>query len=537
MNMDLHPPWAAFTAYSLVAVLCAAAGWYWRGWREAQLRQRDAALALSHEVARHAKVLDAASDAVITIDDAHRVVVFNAAAQRMFGCRADEVLGTDIERFIPPEARARHRTLIREFADSGTPQRAMNLQRRVFALHADGTRFPVEAWLSQSNLPGAQGQTRLYTVLMRDVSEQRRAEEALRESEARYRAIFEHAVVGIAQMDLDGRFLGANGRFCDMLDYTVDELLGLRMQDLTHPDDLHDNLPQFSALAHGGPAFTLEKRCRRRDGSVIWVESAFNAMRTPAGTVHAIVTTSINIDSRKLATQALQRSHAELRRLTASLTHAREEERRHIARELHDELGQCLSAIKMELSSLSVTKPNDPPLEQRLGRLLETVDDTIVSARRIAADLRPAMLDDLGLSAALEWLVRNWSSRSGVDVALLADPVDEVINEAAATAIYRIAQEALTNVGRHARATQADVRLRFDETDLVLCVEDDGDGLAPGDIDKDGSHGLLGIRERVHVLGGTAFVDNAPEGGCRLEVRLPLARIDLRQGRMPDAVA
>jgi PAS domain S-box-containing protein len=402
----------------------------------------------------------------------------------------------------------------------------MHAQRRIVAVRADGTRFPVEANLSRTDAPG---EGSLCTVLLRDVSDQRRAEQALRDSEARYRAIFEHAVVGISQMDLEGRIIGANARLCQMLDYPVDELLKLRTHDVTHPDDLADNLARMRALAHGGPPYTVEKRLVRRDGSTIWIEAAFSALRSPAGVVSSIVATGIDIDSRKRATQALQRSHAELRRLSASLTSAREQERRHIARELHDELGQCLSAIKMEIASLaSASAHDDPALPQRLQRLLATVDDTILSARRIAADLRPAMRGDLGLNAALEWLVKNWSSRAGVEVDLAADDVDDVLDEAAATAIYRIAQEALNNVGRHAHAMHADVLLTFEADDLVLRVEDDGAGLAPGAVDKDGSHGLLGIRERVHMLGGSVTIANARSGGCRLEVRLPLARIDVR---------
>jgi len=533
--IDFHPPWAALLAYAFVAALCLAAGWLWRSRREARHRQQAAATELAHAAARYAAVIDAASDAVISIDEEQRIVLFNAAAQRMFGCTAAEVIGTGIERFVPPEAREQHRELVREYARRDTLPRPMSLQRRLQALRADGSRFDIEASLSQAEEPGTMGRRRLYTVLVRDVSQARRAEEALRESESRYRAIFDQAVVGIAQMNLDGRFVGANARLCEMLGYSFDELAQLRMHDLTHGEDLSDHQPQFDALIRGGPPFTIEKRCLRKDGRLIWVEAAFNAIRGAKQTVSSIVTTSINIDSRKLATAALERSREELRRLSASLTQAREDERRHLARELHDELGQCLSAIKMELASLSRVVVGDAGLEQRLAKLLETVDDTIVSARRIAADLRPSMLDDLGLNATLEWLVKDWSLRSGLVIGLEADAVDEILNDAAATAIYRIVQEALTNVGRHAHATRAEITLRCEGTELCLGIEDDGDGLAPGAADKQGSHGLLGVRERARVLGGTVQLANVAEGGFRLEVRLPLSRIDSRPGQLLDA--
>lgn len=532
IDLDLHPPWAAFFAYALVGALFVAAGLLWRQLGSARQSQQATLDELGRESARHATVIDAASDAVISIDPDQRIVLFNAAAQRMFGCSAREAIGTDVSRFVPPEARERHRQLIREFARSGDAQRTMNRNRKVVALRSDGTRFPVEASISQADLPGGQPGSRLFTVLMRDVSEQRRAEEALSDSEARYRAIFDQAVVGIAQMDLEGRLLGVNARLCEMLGYSQAELLSLSLHDLTHPADLPGNQPRLDALAHGGPAFTMEKRCLRKDGSVVWVEAAFNGIRGPGGTVNSIVSTTIDIEARKAATDALQRSQEELRRLSSNLTRAREEERRHLARELHDELGQYLSAIKMDLATLARGAGGDAALAGRLERLLETVDETIVSARRIAADLRPAMLDDLGLNAALEWLARDWSSRARLAIDLDADPVDEVVDDDTATAVYRIVQEALTNITRHADAARAAVRLRSGDGRLALVIEDDGGGLAPGDVDKRGSHGLLGIRERVRALGGSARFANAAHGGFRLEVELPLERSDSRPGAL-----
>jgi signal transduction histidine kinase len=136
------------------------------------------------------------------------------------------------------------------------------------------------------------------------------------------------------------------------------------------------------------------------------------------------------------------------------------------------------------------------------------------------------MLDDLGLSAALEWLAQGWSRRTGIVIVVDGDPVDEQISAEGAITVYRIVQEALTNVTRHAQARHAHIELRRRDAELVLVVEDDGRGLAPGDIDKRESSGLAGIRERARIMGGMAAVDNGSDGGVRLEVRLPLERVD-----------
>jgi signal transduction histidine kinase len=214
---------------------------------------------------------------------------------------------------------------------------------------------------------------------------------------------------------------------------------------------------------------------------------------------------------------------ADLRGLSERLIQVREDERRRIARELHDELGQQLSALKISISGLNLC-PQPEQVTQKTRSALELIDGIVASTRRIAADVRPLMLDDLGLHAAIEWLARQMSERGQLRVRLHLDPCEDLIDEPHATALYRMVQEALTNIERHARATVATVELQHTRHEIHLTVSDNGQGFPLHAIRKPGSHGLLGLRERARTLGGTLELDNLPGGGSSVHVRLPFRR-------------
>jgi signal transduction histidine kinase len=213
----------------------------------------------------------------------------------------------------------------------------------------------------------------------------------------------------------------------------------------------------------------------------------------------------------------LLRSRRTLRELSASLVEAREEERRHIARELHDELGQRLTALKLEMSACAMqhqVTASEP--------VFRTLDETVAAVRRIAADLRPPMLDDLGLLAAIDWLCRQHQLRTGLQIQVRIEVPADRLAPALATPVYRIVQEALTNVARHAQASQAQVHLFVRAGHLVISVQDDGVGFGVGPERPAGSFGLIGIRERALMLGGTVWMGRGEWGGAHLEVHLPL---------------
>jgi len=222
--------------------------------------------------------------------------------------------------------------------------------------------------------------------------------------------------------------------------------------------------------------------------------------------------------------ETLLRQQQELRELSARVLEAREEEKTLIARELHDELGQLLTALKMDLAWLRERGGVGADVLPRLAAMGGIVDRMVGSTRRIAADLRPLMLDDLGLADAAHWLVDEFAGRSGVrcEFEVSGDTAFEALDGKVATAVYRALQESLTNVAKHAGARSVRVALRATDGELQFEVEDDGRGIDPADLDKARSLGLKGMRERVAYFGGTLEVSRAPRGGTRVQARVPL---------------
>jgi two-component system sensor histidine kinase UhpB len=468
-------------------------------------------------------VLRAALEAIVMFDERQTVVAANAAAQRMFGCSAEQMLGQSIDHFIPARHRAAHAAHVQRFEASHRVELSLAARRGVTALRFDGVEFPVEIAVSHVDAAGPGGSTHYHAALLRDVSQERALEEELDALQRRLRAVLELAPIAVWIADGDqvvfanraaGRLFGAE---------SGEALLGRTIYDLLRPQS-HSALRQrvSQALAGESDLALVQGRLVRDDGQPREVEIALVALPDHGRTTVQMVITDIT----QRISEAVdgERSRQLLRQLSASVVEAREEERRRIARELHDELGQRLTALKMDLSSLATTTglgPRDP----RLAGMLAMLDDTVASVRRIASDLRPLMLDDLGLNAAIEWLASEASRRLGMAIEVHFDDVEHQLDGRVAIALYRMVQEALTNVARHAAASEVRIALRRRAGELVLTVQDNGKGFPAQALQREGSYGLMGIRERAHMLGGRIEIDNPADGGGRLSIHLPLAPI------------
>jgi len=475
--------------------------------RDDAVAHRTSALSDIGDLGRLEGIIRSAMEAIITVDESQRIVIFNPMAEKLFGCAAADAIGGTLERFIPVRNRPGHSDKVRQFGVTGASERQLGRQRPIFGLRANGEEFPIEASISQ--LVDHKG--RLFTVMLRDVTDRLKAEAEL------------------------------------------------------------------------------------------------NASRN------------------------------ELRALSANLQTAREEEKARIARELHDDLGQRLTALKMDLALLESELEEhqgasagqagqaDAAGVRPIGSFAEVpevwrrhthamralLDDTVQAVRRIAADLRPVMLDDLGLVAAMEWLANEWRSRFGIIVTLEVDPDGwNAVDPNAATAIFRIVQEALTNIARHANATRANVHLsrnggsgsgnsgnstgasgapdsgyaragagdgagdvtdvaaaneRVETASCVLRISDNGTGgtsdsreksrsgpepkrdrhplehterqpslpqdTLPDAVDPHQPFGLIGMRERVRMLEGTMTIERPRTGGFIVHVILPLSMVDAVPGQ------
>jgi len=251
-------------------------------------------------------------------------------------------------------------------------------------------------------------------------------------------------------------------------------------------------------------------------------EAAVAPLRNPDGSL-SVVEVLRDVTQRKLADEELISSREELRSLSAHLQAAREEERTEIAREIHDELGQALTALKMDMFWLSTRLPvEQEALLEKTKSMSGLIDVTSRTVRRLASELRPGLLDDLGLVAAIEWQVGEFQSRTTIKCGLTFEPEDLVLDRDRSTTVFRILQEALTNVGRHAEATRVKVSLKQKDTMLVLRVKDNGKGVAPEQVSHHSSFGLIGIRERARACGGDVRISGAPDKGTTLVAKIPL---------------
>ena len=266
----------------------------------------------------------------------------------------------------------------------------------------------------------------------------------------------------------------------------------------------------------------LEYRIVRPDGSIRWISDRRFPIRDDSGKVSRFMRITEDTTERKRTAEELQYSFAELRALAAKLQGAREEERTRVAREIHDELGQALTAIKIDLSSLMVElQPDSEAPPKKADEILRLVDQTIRSVRRISTELRPGILDDVGLLAAIEWAAEEFERRTGAKCYLELPPDEITIDKEQATALFRIFQETLTNVARHANATKLNVQLVRENGFLSLEVQDNGKGLCEAQLSMGRSLGILGMRERALLLGGELTISGAPGKGTLVVARIP----------------
>jgi two-component system sensor histidine kinase UhpB len=299
------------------------------------------------------------------------------------------------------------------------------------------------------------------------------------------------------------------------------------MHDVTHYQQSGDRpfpteeCPALQVLQNGTVLSDYEEVFIRKDGTFFPVTYSSSPIKSGGRIVGSVVVFR-DMTAQKQAEEALHRSREELRGLAARLQAAREEERARLAREIHDELSGTLTALKMDLSLLPdrVAKDHDLFLE-KLRSMSGLIDRTLARVHTIVTELRPAVLDKFGLVAAIEWLTGKFQDRSGI-VCESHLPTEEIALEPErSTAVFRILQEALTNVARHANASKVVVGLRSDTGNLTLTVRDNGKGIDEKAIFAHNSMGLLGMRERALSFGGSAVVDAVPGGGTLVNVKIP----------------
>lgn len=363
-----------------------------------------------------------------------------------------------------------------------------------------------------------------FTRMAISDSAHRRAEEAVLNAEQKYRDIFENTHEGIFQTTEDGTFLAANPAMARMLGYgSVQELLSNRnniAREIYVDPARRDELKRL--LQQRGSAIDFEHQAFRKNGVKIWISENVRAVRNWQGTILYYEGTAIDITERK-------HSRAVLQNFSRRLLDVQEAERQRLARELHDEIGQVLTAVRISMEA--VQRAGDrQQLSAHIEDSLTVIDEALRQVRNLSLDLRPPHLDDFGLTSAVRWYIDRYAKRSGTCVRFVDEQPADLprLRQDLETACFRILQEALTNVARHANAKNVSVRLARSNGHLLLIIEDDGAGFEVDSLRKCASAnatlGVLGMEERAEAVGGRIEIESALGRGTKIRAQFPITR-------------
>ena len=452
----------------------------------------------------------------IYVKDVHgRFVATNRAYREMVGYSEEELRAMTYMDLTYEEDRPACAALVADIWDGRLPQFRMEKRYR----HKDGQSIWVRVTVSKS--PGAGTTPPIGIGIAEDITERKRAEARLQ----KYEKVVESLQEMIVVVDREYRYLIANQAYLNYRGLEREQVVGHLVPELTGREIFERVIKSKMDECFQGRvvkyelALTHAKRGRRD------IFASYFPIEGPAD-VDQIAMVMEDVTERKRAERELQRSFEELRALNAQLQSVREEERTSLARELHDRLGQALTAIRIDLAALKTTPSRDQQL-QRIDAILGLVDETIRSVRRISTELRPGILDHLGLVAAVEWAAEEFQARTGIQCQASLPEMNPAVDPERATALFRIFQETLTNIARHAGATQVRINLSQECGHLSLEVRDNGRGIGEDQVAASGSLGILGMRERALLLGGEFTIAGDPGSGTIVRVRIPSA--DRRQ--------
>ncbi len=351
---------------------------------------------------------------------------------------------------------------------------------------------------------------------------------ALRETERRFRKVFEEAAIGMALMDMNGNLLDANPALQKMLGYDKEELQGLSYKEYTHPKDLSTSARLFKELAEGKrDAYTREKRYIRKDGRLLWGQVTVSLLRGAGGEPQFTIVMTEDITQRKQAEEEIRTYQGKLQSLASELSLTEERERRQLATDLHDHIGQALAISKIKLGVLQKSVTSET-LAKPLGEVRGLIEDMIQNTRSLTFELSLPILYELGFESAVEWFAKHVRSQHGIQVDVQKDmkpiPMDDEIK----VLLFRFVRELMMNVVKHAQARHARVIISRSGGEVNIKVEDDGVGFDSKSqvqaISSNGGFGLFSIRERLHYLGGRLEVQSTDIRGTRVTLMVPLKR-------------
>lgn len=361
--------------------------------------------------------------------------------------------------------------------------------------------------------------------IIKDITKRKKSELVLTDSEEKFRMLFHNAndAVFVTQLSSGktyGDFIEVNDVACETLGYSKEEFLKLSPSAIVSPrfiDEFNINNEELLKSSH----VIYELVHRAKDKKLIPVE--INSHLFTYNGKPTVLSIARDITERKRVENKLRKTSERLRNLASHLQTIREEERSTIAREIHDELGQVLTALKIQVTLLSNKLRDDQKeIKDKIISVSSMIDDTVENVQRITSKLRPDILDELGLIPAIEWQAKEFESVTGISCSLTLPQSDLDLEEDKSTAIFRIFQEALTNVMRHSSAKMVSILLQLDESNMVLKIKDNGIGIKSEQIKDFKSFGIIGMKERAMIFGGDVSIEGITGKGTEVKVEMPL---------------
>ena len=466
-----------------------------------------------------ARLMEDTSDAVFSTDKDYAIQSWNKAAEKLYGYSAREVIGSTIKDVARPILNENAQISIRN-------QLLTEGYWKGEGLHQAKHGAQLTLLISASSTHDRQGKVDGYVLVCRDISDRKKEEQRLQqfnlelEEQVRRKTtelfvVFERVSDGFMAFDNSGEITYVNKMAAELNQRQPEELIGKNFWQLF--PTARDN--EFSWNFHHAIQTQQNIHFEMFSPSLqLWIECYMYPSTDGLSLFFRDIT------EKRKAEEAISRSSEELRQLASHLQNIREEERATMAREIHDELGQQLTGLKMDLAWMARKwdKPTDDPLSLKITGALGLLDNTIKTVRRIATELRPSILDDLGLIAAIEWQGQEFQQRSGITVAFQSSISEFHFDPDTAIGLFRICQESLTNVARHSEARNVWIGLACTGDDLILSIKDDGKGLGVKDAGEKKTLGLLGMKERAIMMGGRLALNSYPGKGLTLEVVIPI---------------